>query len=66
MAIDCGVAEDLDLAIDKFRRAYADIDFSGEHSGMGTQRISELPAPQDDSDQELGLDRFEQSIIAIG
>jgi tetratricopeptide (TPR) repeat protein len=48
MAIDCGVAEDLDLAIDKFRRAYADIDFSGEHSGMGTQTIVELPAPKDD------------------
>jgi tetratricopeptide (TPR) repeat protein len=48
LAIDCGVAQDLDLAIDKFRRAYADIDFSGEHSGMGTQTISELPAPKDD------------------
>ncbi len=48
MAIDCGVAADLDLAIDKFRRAYADIDFSGEHSGMGTQTISELPARKSD------------------
>lgn len=48
MAIDCGVAKDLDLAIDKFRRAYADIDFNGEHSGMGTQTIAELPAAKDD------------------
>ena len=48
MAIDCGIAKDLDLAIDKFRRAYADIDFSGEHSGMGTQTIAELPDPRND------------------
>jgi tetratricopeptide (TPR) repeat protein len=48
MAIDCGIAKDLDLAIDKFRRAYADIDFSGEHSGMGSQTVAEPPAPQGD------------------
>ncbi len=33
-ALDCGLAEPLDTAIDKFRRAHADIDFSGQNSGM--------------------------------
>ncbi len=67
MAIDCGIAEDLDLAIDKFRRAYADIDFSGEHSGMGTQTIAELPAPKDDRQFQFDLlDRLLPHLPATG
>jgi tetratricopeptide (TPR) repeat protein/CHAT domain-containing protein len=67
MAIDCGVAEDLDLAIDKFRRAYADIDFSGEHSGMGTQTIAEHPAPKDNRKfQSDLLDRLLPHLPATG
>ena len=42
-AIDCGAAAELDLAIDKFRRAHADHHFSGESSGSGDMFRSTTP-----------------------
>jgi hypothetical protein len=48
-AIDCGLAEPIDKAIEKFRSVFANSDFSGERSGfddMFNQPAPE-PAPQD-------------------
>jgi tetratricopeptide (TPR) repeat protein len=48
-AIDCGLAEPLDLAIAKFRRVFADSDFSGERSCMEDMfdRPAPVPEPED-------------------
>jgi lipopolysaccharide biosynthesis regulator YciM len=45
-AIDCGLAEPLDLAIAKFRHVFADSDFSGERSGFDDMFNQPAPAPQ--------------------
>jgi tetratricopeptide (TPR) repeat protein len=37
-AIDCGLAKPLDVAIDKFRRAYADTKFKGESSNFSSAK----------------------------
>jgi tetratricopeptide (TPR) repeat protein len=48
-AIDCGLAEPLDLAIAKFRSVFADSDFSGERSGFEDMfnQPAPVPKPQD-------------------
>jgi tetratricopeptide (TPR) repeat protein/CHAT domain-containing protein len=57
-AIDCGLAEPLDLAIDKFRRAYADINLRVKHSGFGDMFRNPPPEMEAEPEDENSLRQF--------